>query len=166
MKITPMEIQQQRFKKRLLGFESGQVEAFLERVADAMEDLVLERAGLIEQNATLKAEITGYKKREDAFRQSVIHSRQVIEGLKKNAEKEAGLVVAQAEVKAENILNKAHKRFAKISEDITDLKRQRARLDIRIRGVLAEHKKILDIHREENDAQDAREEKIAVFKKA
>ncbi len=166
MKITPMEIQQQRFKKRLYGLDESQVEVFLERVADAVEDLVRERTELMDANRVLEAEINAYRDREDAFRESVVHSRQVMEGIQENATKEAELIVSEAQMKAENIINEAHAKYTKVSEDISDLKRRRASIDIQIRGILAAHKKVLDIARGENEAQDSREEKIAIFKKA
>ncbi|SHK95240.1 cell division initiation protein [Desulfatibacillum alkenivorans DSM 16219] len=166
MKITPMEIQKQEFKRSLWGLDSNQVESFLETVSLAMEELVLENRGLQEAQALLKAEVRGYKEREEGFRDSILHSRQVMEGMEENAKKEAELIVSQAEIKAEDIINRAHQSYAKVKDDITELKRQRALLDARIRGVLAAHKKILDINREESQALDSRDDKIAVFKKS
>ncbi|MBI9076147.1 MAG: DivIVA domain-containing protein [Desulfatibacillum sp.] len=166
MKVTPMEIQKQEFKRSLWGFNSGQVESFLELVSQAMEEMVLERRSLSEAKALLEAEIHGYRKREEGFRESVLHSKHVMEGMEDHAKKQAELIISQAEIQAEDILNRAHQSYAKIKEDIIELKRQRAVLDVRIRGVLAAHKKILDISREENQALDSRDDKIAVFQKS
>ena len=166
MKITPMEIQQQDFKKRLFGFDESQVEVFLERVADAVEDLVRERTELIEANEALEAELGAYKEREDAFRESVVHSRQVMDGIKENAEKEAELIVSEAHLQAEGILDRAHAKLVKVNEDISDLKRLRAKIDVQIRGVLAAHKKVLDMTRDEYSEKESKEGKVAIFKKA
>ena len=113
MKITPMEIQKQDFKRGLWGLNPGQVENFLEVVSQAMEALVLENRGLQEAQALLKAEVRGFKEREEGFRESILHSKQVMEGMEENARKEAELIVSQAEMKAEDIINRAHHSYVK-----------------------------------------------------
>ena len=42
MKITPLEIKRQQFKKTMRGYDTVEVETFLEMVSNDMEDLIRE----------------------------------------------------------------------------------------------------------------------------
>jgi cell division initiation protein len=69
--------------------------------------------------------------------------------MKVNAEKEAKLVVSEAELKAERILNNAHNRLAQIHEDIAELKRQRTQFELKLRATIETYLKMLDMQKEE-----------------
>ena len=160
MKITPLDIQQQQFKTRFRGFDVREVDGFLEQMADAFEAMLRENEGLSNKIQRLKAENKGYKEREEAFKRAMLNSQKVLEQMKKNARKSAELVVAEAEVQAEKILNKAHNRLAQLHEDITELKRQRMQIEVQISAVLDAHTKLLEIGKEGMAALDEDESKL------
>ena len=56
--------------------------------------------------------------------------------------------MSEAELKAEQIIHSAHLRVENIFRDIQDLKLQRARAIEEMRGVLATHVKLLEVHDE------------------
>ncbi|MGD9185791.1 MAG: DivIVA domain-containing protein, partial [Desulfobacterales bacterium] len=130
--LTPLDIQQQKFKTRFRGFDIQEVDFFLDQMADAFESLLKQNEKLKEEFRRLQLEIQGYKNREDAFKRALLNSQRVIEQMKENAQKSAELIVAEAEVKAEKILNKAHNRLAQLHEDIAELKRQRMQIEVQI----------------------------------
>ena len=70
----------------------------------------------------------GYKKREEIFKRAILNSQKVLEQMKQNAQKSAELIIAEAEVNAEKMLNRAHNRLAQLHEDIAELKRQRMQI--------------------------------------
>jgi len=166
MKITPLDIQQQQFKTRFRGFDVREVDGFLEQMADAFEAMLRENEGLSNKIQRLKAENKGYKEREEAFKRAMLNSQKVLEQMKKNARKSAELVVAEAEVQAEKILNKAHNRLAQLHEDITELKRQRMQIEVQIGAVLDAHTKLLEIGKEGMAALDEDESKLKFIKKS
>jgi cell division initiation protein len=128
MKITPLDIQQQQFKTRFRGFDIREVDAFLEQMAEAFETLQKGKQNLSEEVRRLGLEIQGYRKREETFKRALLNSQKVLDQMKDNARKSAELIIAEAEVKAEKILNKAHNRLAQLHEDIAELKRQRTQI--------------------------------------
>ena len=65
--LTPLDIQQQRFKTRFRGFDIQEVDLFLDQMADAFESLLKQNENLKEDFRRLQLEIQGYKNREDAF---------------------------------------------------------------------------------------------------
>ena len=125
MNITPLDIQQQKFKTRIRGFDVREVDAFLEQVASAFESLQKTHMGRQEEVRRLELEIQGYRKREETFKRALLNSQKVLDHMKDNARKSAELIIAEAEVKAEKILNNAHNRLVQLHEDISELKRDR-----------------------------------------
>jgi cell division initiation protein len=160
MKMTPLEIQQQQFKVRLRGFDVREVDHFLERVADSVADLRDENKQLHEEQRRLKMELQGYKEREETFKRAMFNSQTVLEQMKDNARKSADIIIADAETKAEKILNRAHSRLSQLHEDIAELKRQRIQIEVQLRSVIEAHTKLLDIGKEGADALDAEDDKI------
>jgi cell division initiation protein len=83
--------------------------------------------------------------------------------MKENAQKSAELIVAEAEVKAEKILNKAHNRLAQLHEDIAELKRQRVQIEVQIGSVIEAHSKLLEISKEGMKAMDDQDAKVKLL---
>ncbi|MDP4980198.1 MAG: DivIVA domain-containing protein [Desulfobacterales bacterium] len=161
--LTPLDIQQQRFKTRFRGFDIQEVDLFLDQMADAFESLLKQNENLKVESRRLQLEIQGYKNREDAFKRALLNSQRVIEQMKENAQKSAELIVAEAEVKAEKILNKAHNRLAQLHEDIAELKRQRMQIEVQIGSVIEAHGKLLEISKEGMKAMDDEDSKIKLL---
>jgi cell division initiation protein len=161
--LTPLDIQQQRFKTRFRGFDIQEVDLFLDQMADTFESLLKQNENLKEDFRRLQLEIQGYKNREDAFKRALLNSQRVIEQMKENAQKSAELIVAEAEVKAEKILNKAHNRLAQLHEDIAELKRQRMQIEVQIGSVIEAHGKLLEISKEGMKAIDDEDSKIKLL---
>lgn len=165
MKITPLDIQQHQFRIKFRGFDIQEVDIFLEQVAGSIEALHTENDSLRAEIQRLNLELTGYKEREDTFKRAMISSQNAIEQMKENAQKEAELIIADAEVKAEKILNRAHNRLAQLHEDMAELKRQRAQIEVQIRYVLEAHAKLLDIGAEDLKTIDEEDSKLKVLRK-
>ncbi|MCD4804266.1 MAG: DivIVA domain-containing protein [Deltaproteobacteria bacterium] len=165
MKTTPLDIQQQQFKVRFRGFDIREVDKFLEQIADSFASLQQENENLHEEIRRLKLESQGYKEREETFKRAMLNSQKVLEQMKKNARKSSELVIAEAEVRAEKILNRAHSRLAQLHEDIAELKRQRMQIEVQIRYVIETHSKLLEIGKESMETSDEEDSKLKLLKK-
>lgn len=165
-KITPNDIQQQQFKIKFRGFDIREVDIYLERLSEAFESLTIENGKLRDKIDRLNLESEGYKKREEIFKRAILNSQKVLEQMKQNAQKSAELIVAEAEVNAEKILNRAHNRLAQLHEDISELKRQRMQIEVQIRSILESHTKLLDIEKEDAKVSDEADGKVKVFNRS
>lgn len=164
MKMTPLDIQQQQFKTRFRGFDVREVDTFLEQMASAFESFQRENENSQEEIRRLELEIQGYKKREDTFKRALLNSQKVLDQMKENARKSAELIIAESEVKAEKILNKAHNRLAQLHEDIAELKRQRTQIEVQISSIIEAHSKLLEISKEGMKEMDEEDSKVKVLK--
>jgi cell division initiation protein len=166
MKMTPLDIQQQQFKTRFRGFDVREVDVFLEQMASAFEAFQRENENSQEEIRRLELEIQGYKKREDTFKRALLNSQKVLDQMKENARKSAELIIAESEVKAEKILNKAHNRLAQLHEDIAELKRQRTQIEVQISSVIEAHSKLLEISKEGMKEMDEEDNKVKILKQS
>ncbi len=166
MSITPLDIQQQKFKTRIRGFDVREVDAFLEQMASVFESLHRTHKDMQEEVRRLQLEIQGYRKREETFKRALLNSQKVLDQMKDNARKSAELIIAEAEVKAEKILNNAHNRLAQLHEDISELKRQRTQIEVQIGSIVEGHSKLLDLSKEGAKAMDEEDAKLKLLKQA
>jgi len=164
MKITPIEIQQQQFKVKFRGFDVREVDKFLEQLADTFELLQQENKNAQDEIQRIKLESQGYKEREETFKRAMLNSQKVLDQMKENARKSAELIVANAEVKAEKILNRAHKRLSQLHDDIAELKRQRIQVEVQIRSIIEVHTKLLEIGNEGMKTMDEEDAKLKLLK--
>jgi cell division initiation protein len=111
-------------------------------------------------------EIQGYKKREEKFNRSILNSQKVLDQMKDNARKQAELLVAEAEVRAEKILNKSHHRLAQLHEDISELKRQRIQIEVQISSIIEGHSRLLEISKEGMKEMNEKDAKLKLLKQS
>ncbi|MBF0226182.1 MAG: DivIVA domain-containing protein [Desulfobacterales bacterium] len=165
-KNVALDIKKHDFKKELFGYNRKEVNFFLNNVEKLVENITGENEHLKDAIAKFKVEINGYKSREDTFKNALLNSQKVIEQMKENAHKAAELIIAEAEVNAEKILNNAHNRLSQLHGDITELKRQRTQIEVQIRSIIESHTKLLDLASEDAKMQVSSESNLKVFKKA
>ena len=149
MKISPMDIQQQQFKGKMIGgLDSDDVDAFLQSVAGEMEELLRENDELKERlnrNATAIAEMEG---RESQLRETMLAAQRITEEMKANAQKEAQLLVSEAELKGERIVADAERRLVELTGQIQELKREKVQFESGFKGMLDTYYKLLALGNE------------------
>ena len=165
MKITPLDIQQQRFRTVWRGLDRAEVDAFLNLVASEVEALFRDNHDVKEELRRTRNMLDQFREREQALKDTMITAQKITEDIKHAARKDAEIIVGQAELEAEKILQNAHSRLISIIDDIHELKRQRAILRENLKGVLETHKKLLEINSEEDPETRNIEEKLKVLGK-
>jgi cell division initiation protein len=143
MKLTPLEIRHQQFRLRFRGYDPMVVDAFLELVAGAIEDLFKEKAKLQEALAQKDQEIQRVQQEQDDWKKILVAAQQAAEDVVGRGKKRARAMVAAAERKAQRMLIEAGEQRQGITDDVQQLKRQRGKLLLQIRHVLAQHLTLL-----------------------
>ncbi len=164
MGITPMVVKQKEFTTRFRGFDVQEVDYFLEDITKELETLNNTLQNLQEKNHRLNLENQGYRKRENSMKNAMIQSQKVLDQMKKNAKKSSEVIIANAEVEAQKLLNRSHKRLSELHSDIIELKRQRIQLEMQISAVLETHSKMLEMTKEENKTADETDSTIKFLK--
>ena len=129
MRITPHDIRQQQFTVRMFrGFDPTEVDAFLEDVADDYEALLKESALLKEQIAAQEERSRGVLEREKNLQEVLVTSQRLVDEMKAAAQREAELIVREAELRGDKVVEAARGEEAKIRVEIQSLKRLRRQL--------------------------------------
>ncbi len=166
MTLTPLDIEQQQFRIKFRGFDVREVDAFLEEMAIIFSDLIQEQNRLKKELEFRKRENQKQNEREKTFERAIATSQKAVEQLKENARKTAEIIISEAEVKAERMLNRAHNRLAQLHEDIAELKRQRIQIEVQIRSILEAHTKMLEMGKVDTRAMDEEDAKLKVLKQS
>ncbi len=145
MRITPIEIQQQQFKTRLLGYDTAAVDQFLEMVAEQLERVYLQNNELKESLARTTENLEFLREREKTLQQTLITAQQVVDDMRSNAQKEVDIIIAEAHVQAEHITKAANQERAEVLTQIHDLKRQKVTFELGLRALLENHINLLDM---------------------
>ena len=142
------------------------MEVFLEQAANAFEDLQRETHRLADENKKRQSDIEEYQRREGTFKRALLHSQRVLDQMQENARRQAEVIVAEAESKADKLLQHAQNRVAQLQDSIADLKRQRIQIEEEITFVIETHRRMLEAGRESARESDEQAEKLKILKAA
>jgi cell division initiation protein len=149
MKITPLDIQQQQFKGKLFrGLDPEDVDAFLQTVSQEMEDLSRENGELKDQQRKNAEAIAEFSSREVQLRDTILAAQKITEEMKANSQKEANLIISEAELNAERILADANLKLAQLNSQIQDLRREKLQFETALKALLDTHYKMLSLNEE------------------
>jgi cell division initiation protein len=149
VKISPIDIQQQQFKGKMFGgLDPEDVDAFLQMVASEMEDLIRENTELKEQARRSATDFDSMKEKEIDLRDTMLAAQKITEEMKANSQKEAHLLIAEAELKAEKILDEANRKQSDLNNQIQDLKRDKMQFESALKSLLDTHYKMLSLNDE------------------
>jgi len=146
MRITPIDIQQQQFKSRPMGYDKAGVDQFLEILAGEMERLLRQNQDLQEELTHARNALNEMREREAMLKETLLTTQKVTDELKANARREAELLLADAELRAEKVILAAEERRLQLVDEIREIKRQRIDVETSLRAVLEKHLRMLELH--------------------
>jgi cell division initiation protein len=145
VRITPMDVRQQQFTVRMFrGFDVQEVDTFLEDLAADYEALLKENALLKEQLQALEARTRGLEDRERVLQETLVTTQRVVEEMKESARREATLIVREAELRGEKVMEAARATEAGLQADLVALKRMRRQLAESLRSTVDMYQRLLD----------------------
>ncbi len=144
MRITPLDVRDHPFRRRVSGYDREEVDTFLRAVADDYEAALRETQKLRQRVAELQGRVDVLASNEDVLKETLTTAQRLSEDLKSTAVKEAEVLLSEAEIKAEKILDAAHRRAARLAEDIREMKTLRTRLASSVRGTIETHLSLLE----------------------
>lgn len=158
--LTPVEIRKKSddFDRGFRGFEPGQVEGFLEMVADRLDELQKRNRDLEREVEHLREELEGFEEREEALNEAVLTAQQLREESRAQAEREARLTVREAEAEAEAIRREAERELADARDKLDELRSRRAHFLRSFRALLEGYLAEVEVEQERLRESEALEE--------
>jgi cell division initiation protein len=151
--MTATDIRQQQFAVRLFrGFDPQEVDAFLEEMADEVEELSRENALLKEQLIQVEEKSKGVEGREKTLQETLVTTQKIAEEFKENSRREAELILREAHLRAEKVMQDTREEHTKLTAEVGGLRRLRRQLGEEIMNTLATHKRLAEQALAEGDA--------------
>jgi cell division initiation protein len=151
MRLTPLDIQQMVFKTRMRGYDCQEVKHFLEDLAQTVESLNHENGALREKVVATEEQLNALKKAETTLTHTLISTQAMADDMKEIAQRDAALLVKEAEFKAAEILREARQEFVALQREISDIRKQRLLGIERLRSTLRTFERVLEIEEEEEE---------------
>jgi cell division initiation protein len=144
MRLSPIDIRQQQFTTKLLrGFDRQEVDAFLDDVADDYEGVLRDNATLREQLASHEERARGLGETEKTLKDTLVTTQRVAEEMKEGAKRDAQLIVREATLSADKLLEESRAEEAKLRVEIQTLKRLRRQLIEELRATVERYDRTL-----------------------
>lgn len=162
MKLTPLDIQQQKFQVKWRGYDREEVETFLEMVAEDVESLLQECARLKGEIQKCEAQLVDFRENERAIQQTIMTTQKVSDDLKRNAQREAELIISEAKVAAGRIMNDARAQaekavsdsrseVGKLTKELHDLRNRKMEYEVSFKSMLESQLHLLQSAKEEGE---------------
>ncbi len=144
MRMTPLDVQSHQFASRFRGYDPDEVMAFLRIVSEDYEGLVRDTESQSDRIRRLESRVEELAAQEHLLKETLVSAQAMTEEMSRTTEREAELRLAEVEIKAEKILDASHRRVARLSQDIREMRALRTRLAESLRGTAETHLAILD----------------------
>jgi cell division initiation protein len=163
MRITPLDIRKQPFRRAMRGFDTDAVNSFLEMVANEFEGLIQQNNVFAASVKHLEEKCEGYAKIERTLNETLLTAQKLADDSRANAQKEADLIIREATARAGQEENEIRRRIMKLENDLSSLKNQRDTFLERFKGLLTTQLNLLgtisgDLH-QDIDKKNGEEEK-------
>lgn len=155
MKITPLEIQQMQFKLNFRGYARDEVDQFLDDLAKTLEVLNRENAELRDRLSVTQQQLADLKKAEATLSNTLVSAQTIGEELKQAAQRDAELIIKEAELKASEVVRESRAELVSVQRDLSELRKQRLLMIERLRSTLRTFERTLDIEQEEESTHSA-----------
>jgi DivIVA domain-containing protein len=106
-RLTPLDVRTQEFVGALRGYERAQVDHFKLQVAEELERLTRDRMQAEERLRSAQEQLKVFRERERAMNDALVAAQQLREDSREQAEREAELVLKEAQAEARRIIAQA-----------------------------------------------------------
>ena len=145
MKITPVEIRKQEFKKSMRGYDSVEVDTFLDMIAAEMEKLIEDYETSKKKEAALQTELSHYKDVEKTLKETLHNVQETTQQSKENSQKEASLIKREAEISAQQMIEKARANVRAMEQEVRTLEQQKESLVARLKHLLSSQLELIEV---------------------
>jgi cell division initiation protein len=149
MAITPLEIQKMRFSQRMRGYDPTEVEGFLSVLAEELAARVAQAEKLERENRYYRQRLEETEHREHQLQQTLLRAQKVSDDITANARQEAELLVKEAEIAADKIVQQAIEQSTRFESKIAELRTARRELQLKFKNTLDLFQRILEAEMED-----------------
>lgn len=145
MKFTPFSIKAQEFNKSVRGYDKDEVKAFLEALSNEFERLQNENDKVNSKLEIYVDEITEFKKLEKTLQATLVNAQESSSKAVESAKKQNQLIVKEAEIKAQQLIEKAKEEADIIRTSVLNLKEEKNLLIAKLKAIIESQAGLIDM---------------------
>ncbi len=112
--LTPLDIQNKELRRSFRGYNEGEVDEFLDQLAQDYEWLYLENQRLKEKLEDTEAGVARYQDMEQTIKDTLVMAQKNAEELRENAKREAELLLSESRQKANEVVKEAEEKACQL----------------------------------------------------
>lgn len=136
MGLTPTDIHNREFHRKMRGYAENEVDEFLDEVVREVESLMRERDQMRAQFEEAEQNLTRFRQVEEHLQRALVVAQQTADDLRQNAQHEAELVVREAQQRVEQIMEQGRAQVRDIEREFAERRRELEVWKARVRSLL------------------------------
>lgn len=145
--LTPLDVRRYDFGRALRGYDPARVDQFRDQVAEEMERLARVNQDLDQKARAFHEQLRAFRERDRALNEALVSAQQMRQETREQAEREAALIIREAQAEGERFIEAARGEVRKVQEELQALERSR-------RAYLAQMRSLVSRHLSEIEASD------------
>lgn len=156
MRITPLDVRKQDFRKAVRGFDCDEVRAFLSTLADEYETVLVDNKQIREMIMEQEDKIQEYQGMERNLRDTLMTAERVMQETRENATKKGDLIINDAEMKAQRVLEECRLRTEELRREMVNLRKEKESYLARFKSLAEAQIQFIESHRQDFKELDGR----------
>lgn len=124
MGLTPLDIHNKEFPTKMRGYDQDEVNDFLDQIIRDYETILKDKKELEKKLKFSEEKVEHYNNLQDSLNKSIIVAQEAADRLKENSDKEAVIILQEAENNADRLLNDSVEKARRITAETEELKKQ------------------------------------------
>ena len=149
-----MEIQNHAFSSKWKGYDPEEVKHFLFAIAEDFENLIEQNHRMARELDLLSARVKDMESREKVLKDTLVMAQKVKSEIHENAEKEAELIIKEAQLKADAYYEEAREQVHREQRMQTEVRRVRNDMLAEAEMMVARFSHFVDAERQLADESD------------
>ena len=134
--LTPLDIQNKKFKKEFRGYDPAEVDLFMAEAAKSYERLLQETMDLKENIERLTTKLEHYQHMEATLHSTLVIAQETAEEVKLNAKRECELMMKEMDVRGQRMLDEAAAKVRRMNVEYEELRKHAQVFRIRQKTLL------------------------------
>ncbi len=156
MRITPLDVRKQEFKRGMRGFDCDEVRAFLTTLADEYEAVLVDNKQLRERVLEQDEKLAEYRNLEQTLRDTLMTAERVSQEARDNARKEGELLLQEARQRVERVLAEGREHLNELRREALAVHREKEAYLGRFRSLAEAQVHFVEQHRSDFKELDGR----------
>lgn len=154
MELFSENIKKKEFKNSRKGFDKEEVLAFLEKIANDVDELQNENDSLKIEIETLNVQLAEYKRIEKNIKDTLAKTEESSKQSLDSAKKQINRMIQETRLKAHQILEKAKVDANDVRNSIIQLREERSLIVAKLKAIINSQAQLLEMKIEEDAAKE------------